>query len=98
MICAYRVHGLRCGHCVEILQRDLSRIPGVRRVSVRPADQRLSIDYNPYFAKPTLFVAAMRDAGFHPAAVPVREETLEDWLRELAAEPPHAANQPEDSP
>ena len=88
MIRAYRVHGLRCGHCVEILQRDLSRIPGVRRVSIAPAEQRLSVEYNPYFAKPTLLVAAMRDAGFHPQELPVREETLEDWLRELVVESP----------
>ena len=85
MIRAYRVHGLRCGHCVEILQRDLNRIPGVRRVSVAPADQRVSIEFNPYFAKDSLLVAAMRDAGFHPAPLPVAEESLEDWLREFAA-------------
>ena len=84
MIRSYRVHGLRCGHCVEILQRDLSRIPGVRRVTFVPSEQRLSVDYNPYFAKPTLLVAAMRDAGFHPAELPVREDKLEDWLREFA--------------
>jgi cation transport ATPase len=83
MIRSYRVHGLRCAHCVEILQRDLGRIPGVRRVTVVPSEQRLSVDFNPYFAKPTLLVAAMRDAGFHPVELPVREERLEDWLREF---------------
>ncbi len=88
MIRAYRVHGLRCAHCVEILQRDLNRIPGVRRVTVVPADQRVSVEYNPYFAKHGLLVAAMRDAGFHPQEVPVREETLEEWLRQLVVEPP----------
>jgi Cu2+-exporting ATPase len=85
MIRAYRVHGLRCGHCVEILQRDLNRIPGVRRVTIVPADQRVSVEYNPYFAKDSLLVAAMRDAGFHPAPLPVAEESLEDWLRDFAA-------------
>ena len=85
MIRDYRVHGLRCGHCVEILQRDLGRIPGVRRISIVPSEQRLSVDYNPYFAKPTLLVAAMRDAGFHPDEMPPREDRLEDWLREFAA-------------
>lgn len=84
MIRSYRVHGLRCGHCVEILQRDLSRIPGVRRVTVVPSEQRLTVDFNPYFAKSSMLVAAMRDAGFHPAELPVREERLEDWLREFA--------------
>jgi len=88
MIRAYRVHGLRCSHCVEILERDLRRIPGVRRVTVAPAEQCVSIEFNPYFAKDTLLVAAMRDAGFHPAALPVREDTLDDWLREFAHQKP----------
>ena len=86
MIRAYRVAGLRCGHCVEILQRDLGRIPGVRRVHVVPAEQQLSVDFNPYFTRPSALVAAMRDAGFHPCELPLREETVEDWLRDLAAE------------
>jgi copper chaperone CopZ len=85
MLRAYRVHGLRCGHCVEILNRDLKRIPGVRRVSIAPADQKVSVEFNPYFAKETLLVAAMRDAGFHPAPLPVPEDSLEDWLRAFVA-------------
>jgi copper chaperone CopZ len=92
MIRAYRVHGLRCAHCVEILRRDLGRIPGVRRVSIAPADQLVSVEYNPYFAKDSLLVAAMRDAGFHPAELPVREEKLENWLREMAAKTPPPAD------
>lgn len=95
MIRAYKVAGLRCGHCVEILQRDLQRIPGVRRVSVWPAEQRLSVDFNPYFTRPTALVAAMRDAGFHPCEVPAPEETLADWARELGAEAAPEAEAPE---
>ena len=37
MIRLFRVHGIHCSHCVEILERSLYRTPGVRRVRDDPA-------------------------------------------------------------
>jgi copper chaperone CopZ len=77
MIRSYHVAGLRCGHCVEILERDLGRIFGVRRVAVRPAQFEVEVDFDPFRASEELLLAAMRDSGFHP--------------RPPAAPPPRAA-------
>ena len=66
MIRSFHVAGLRCGHCVEILERNLGRIFGVRRVAVRPAELEVDVDFDPYRASEELLVAAMRDSGFHP--------------------------------
>lgn len=66
MIRTYHVAGVRCGHCVEILERNLGRIFGVRRVAVRPAELEVDVDYDPFRASEELLLAAMRDSGFHP--------------------------------
>jgi copper chaperone CopZ len=66
MIRSFHVAGLRCGHCVEILERNLGRIFGVRRVAVRPAELEVDVDFDPYRASEEVLLAAMRDSGFHP--------------------------------
>ena len=66
MIRSFHVAGLRCGHCVEILERNLGRIFGVRRVSVRPAELAVEVDFDPFRASEEVLLAAMRDSGFHP--------------------------------
>ena len=70
MIRSFHVAGLRCGHCVEILERNLGRIFGVRRVAVRPAELAVDVDFDPFRASEELLVAAMRDSGFHPRPLP----------------------------
>lgn len=59
------VAGLRCNHCVEILERNLRRLPGVRRVAVRPAEERVEVDADPRLVTPAVLAAAVRDSGLH---------------------------------
>lgn len=76
MIRSFHVAGLRCGHCVEILERNLGRIFGVRRVAVRPAELEVDVDFDPFRASEELLVAAMRDSGFHPRPLAVSPATV----------------------
>ena len=59
------VAGLRCAHCVEVLERNLRRIPGVRRVEVHPVDERVEVDVDPRLVSAAGLAAAVRDSGLH---------------------------------
>ncbi len=67
------VSGLRCAHCVQILERNLRRVPGVRRVEVRPTDEQVDIDADPRLVSEAVLTAAVRDSGLHvqPARRPL---------------------------
>lgn len=59
------VAGLRCAHCVEILGRNLRRLPGVRRVEIHPVDERVDVDADPRLVSEAALAAAVRDSGLH---------------------------------
>lgn len=59
------VSGLRCAHCVQVLERNLRRVPGVRRVEVRPPREEVEVDVDPRFAQVSALEAAIRDSGLH---------------------------------
>ena len=59
------VAGLRCAHCVQILERNLRRIPGVRRVEIRPVDEQVEVEADPRLVSEAVLAAAVRDSGLH---------------------------------
>lgn len=59
------VSGLRCAHCVQILERNLRRVPGVRRVEVRPTDEQVDVDADPRLVHDGVLSAAVRESGLH---------------------------------
>lgn len=59
------VSGLRCAHCVQVLERNLRRVPGVRRVEVRPPREEVEVDFDPRFVQDSALEAAIRDSGLH---------------------------------
>lgn len=59
------VEGLRCAHCVQILERNLRRLPGVRRVEVRPSSEDVEVEVDPRLVGEAALYAAVRDSGLH---------------------------------
>ncbi len=59
------VSGLRCAHCVQLLERNLRRVPGVRRVEIRPVREEVEIEADPRFVSATILESAVRDSGLH---------------------------------
>lgn len=59
------VSGLRCAHCVQLLERNLRRVPGVRRVEIRPVREEVEVDVDPRFVSATILESAVRDSGLH---------------------------------
>lgn len=59
------VSGLRCAHCVQVLERNLRRVPGVRRVEIRPPREEVEVEADPRFVQEPALEAAIRDAGLH---------------------------------
>lgn len=59
------VAGLRCAHCVQVLERNLRRVPGVRRVEIRPSREEVEVDADPRFVQQAALEAAIRDSGLH---------------------------------
>lgn len=66
MLRTFRVRGIHCPHCVEILEHALIRIPGVRTVRIRGVAGVIQVDCDPYRVNDSMLAAAMRDVGFHP--------------------------------
>lgn len=84
------VSGLRCAHCVQLLERNLRRVPGVRRVEIRPVREEVEVDVDPRFVSSTILESAVRDSGLH---VQRDRRPLFDLPvpAELDVEPPEAA-------
>lgn len=60
-----QVEGLRCAHCVQILERNLRRLPGVRGVEVRPSAEEVEVEVDPRLVSEEALGAAVRDSGLH---------------------------------
>ncbi len=56
------IEGMSCNHCLNAVNRGLSKVPGVRIRSV--AIGRAELEFDPQQANPGLIVAAIDDAGF----------------------------------
>ena len=67
--------GLRCAACSGIVEQALSGITGVLSVRVSAAAERATVCWDPERTRPSLFIAAVRQAGYDAvpdAAAPAR--------------------------
>ena len=104
MIRLFRVHGIHCGHCVEILERSLYRTPGVRRVRIDPAGMAspagsagsIEVDCDPYRVSEEMLLAAMRDAGYHPRMIVAESAATAEIAIGLAAGVPEGLDDGQD--
>ena len=60
----YTVPGVSCGHCVEAITREVSAVPGVRRVQVDLAGKTVTVDGA---ADDAAVRAAIDEAGYEVA-------------------------------
>ncbi len=68
----FNVEGMHCANCARAIERAVSGLEGVRRVSVNAATAKASVEWNPeQLALPKVF-EAIRKAGFKP--VPIEGE------------------------
>lgn len=65
-----RASGFSCPSCVSKIDKQLSRIPGVRDVQVQFASGRIKVDHDPDAVEVDQLVAAVKKAGYDavPAA------------------------------
>ncbi len=64
------VGGMTCAACSARVERSLSRIPGVARVSVNLATERAAVHYDPALATPDDLRRAIVDTGYEVIDVP----------------------------
>lgn len=62
------VPGMICGACPITVHMALSRVPGVEKVRVEPANKEVIVHYNDQKTQVTSLLKAARDAGY-PAHV-----------------------------
>jgi copper chaperone len=63
----YTVPNISCGHCVATIERVVSALPGVRRVSADVDSKRVEVDYEPP-TTPDAIVAEMTEWDYPPGA------------------------------
>lgn len=58
------VEGIRCAACVWLIERHLSRLPGVQNASLNVATERLHVRWTKDACKPSDIVKSMREIGY----------------------------------
>jgi len=59
-----RAEGFSCPSCVGKIEKQVGRLPGVRKVEVSFASARITVDHDPAFAGVDDLVAAVAKAGY----------------------------------
>ncbi len=71
-----QIGGITCAACSGILESALMRVDGVLEARVSAASARASVHWDPARTRPSVFIAAIRAAGYNAvpdAAAPARE-------------------------
>jgi copper chaperone CopZ len=64
----FAVEGMSCGGCERSLSQAVSRLPGVTSVKASHADRSATVIYDEQAVTPEEITAAIRGAGYEPAA------------------------------
>ena len=64
------IEGMDCGACATLIEKNLSKVPGVRQAEVSFEKKQASIQYDPSQVKPLRFVEVIREAGYKVAPSP----------------------------
>ncbi|GIZ51677.1 heavy metal translocating P-type ATPase [Noviherbaspirillum aridicola] len=81
----FSVEGIRCAACVWLIERRLARVPGVQKVNLNVATERLQVQWRQDRCKPSDILAAVREVGYaaypfdaarHDAQLRKAEKTL----------------------
>ena len=60
----FQVPGVSCQHCVNAITKEVSALPGVRRVQVALDDKTLTVEHAEQVATDAI-IAAINQAGYH---------------------------------
>ncbi len=60
----YPVHGMTCAACVRRVENTVSKLPGVRSVSVNLATETMVVEWDPEIIQPDRIAAAVDEAGY----------------------------------
>ncbi len=68
------IQGMDCTACAALIEKNLGRIPGVRRAMVSFQTKVATVEYNPKAVQPSRFVKAIEEAGYKVAGQPEIKE------------------------
>ena len=60
----FAVHGMTCGNCARSVERKLSAMPGVTKVTVELEKASAAIEYDGNLVKPEAISNAVRQLGY----------------------------------
>lgn len=60
------VKGMTCVNCAAAIQRDLSRLPGVKNANVNFANEKAVVEFDPAFSSLYRFVETIHELGYKP--------------------------------
>jgi Cu+-exporting ATPase len=63
---SFPVRGMTCANCVRTIELSVSKVPGVMRVAVNLATEKLTAEYDPAEASPEAIAQAVERAGYQP--------------------------------
>ena len=58
------VHGMTCGNCARTVERKLSSVPGVTKVTVNLDSASATVEYDDGLVRPEALVTAVRQLGY----------------------------------
>lgn len=64
----FRVPEISCGHCVQMITKEVSAVPGVQQVAVNLNDKSVRVDHDGKVSVETL-IHAINEAGYDEVAV-----------------------------
>lgn len=77
----FAAQGIRCVACSRSIEKAVSTLPGVERVTVNVATARVSVDFDPARTTISGILATVQEAGFRPLPL-AGERSTQDFQRE----------------
>ncbi|UCD17022.1 MAG: copper-translocating P-type ATPase [Candidatus Zixiibacteriota bacterium] len=73
-----KIQGMHCAGCAAGIEKDLSRLDGVRRIQVNYATEMAAIDYEPDRVDSQAIFARIAEIGYQPVAADKEADLLPD--------------------
>lgn len=55
---------ISCGHCIQTIEKAVTKLPGVRFISGDPDSKRVTLEYDPAATQIEAIEQAMEDEGY----------------------------------
>ena len=73
--------GMHCASCANLIERSLKKVPGVVSSNVNFASEKATIIYDETLSDPSMFIAAVSQAGYKAAMINTQDKAYDERQR-----------------